>query len=392
MRINKVMALGYLGKNLLWAGSPLMNFVSTGSRTYNADYCRRAAAAFAELLELSESGATHHALLPFENYHNNFYTNSQNWAMPGGTEAIFRAAYIDANDSNWGTSKQYQPAILVGGDVKFLPTANYVKNYGMANGLPLPEDITQADPASGYDPEHPWKGRDPRFYHDIVYDGVRAVQGSMPPDVVQHRFANLFTGGSYRNLSTGSRTGFLNYKFIPITANNFDEGFAFGNSLHINIPYMRLADIYLMYAEAAAVGYNSPFGSDPNFSKTAVDAINVIRDRAGVGHVDGRFLGSLEAFMPELRRERAVELAFESHRFNDLRRWMLLIERPYTVKTSLEFDRAGEFHTSDPTQNRVTNMREVVILERNYSERHYWLPLKVADVTIYPEFYQNPGW
>jgi hypothetical protein len=214
----------------------------------------------------------------------------------------------------------------------------------------------------------------------------------MPPDVVQHRFANLFTGGSYRNLSTGSRTGFLNYKFIPITANNFDEGFAFGNSLHINIPYMRLADIYLMYAEAAAVGYNSPFGSDPNFSKTAVDAINVIRDRAGVGHVDGRFLGSLEAFMPELRRERAVELAFESHRFNDLRRWMLLIERPYTVKTSLEFDRAGEFHTSDPTQNRVTNMREVVILERNYSERHYWLPLKVADVTIYPEFYQNPGW
>jgi hypothetical protein len=41
LRINKIMALGYLGKNYLWAGSPLMNSVSGGSRTYNAEYCKK---------------------------------------------------------------------------------------------------------------------------------------------------------------------------------------------------------------------------------------------------------------------------------------------------------------------------------------------------------------
>jgi len=96
--------------------------------------------------------------------------------------------------------------------------------------------------------------------------------------------------------------------------------------------------------------------------------------------------------MKELRRERAVELSFEKHRFNDLRRWLLLIENPYTLKTSVEFDRAGEFNTEDPTLNRVINIREEVILERNYTSKHYWLPLKNADVNIYPEFQQNPGW
>ncbi|WP_316633998.1 RagB/SusD family nutrient uptake outer membrane protein, partial [uncultured Flavobacterium sp.] len=58
LRINKIMALGYLGKNYLWAGSPLMNKVSTGSDTYNAEYCKKAASAFAELLSITESGSS----------------------------------------------------------------------------------------------------------------------------------------------------------------------------------------------------------------------------------------------------------------------------------------------------------------------------------------------
>ena len=44
-----------------------------------------------------------------------------------------------------------------------LPTANLVEMYGMANGLPLD------DPQSGFDKRHPFKNRDPRFYHDVVF-------------------------------------------------------------------------------------------------------------------------------------------------------------------------------------------------------------------------------
>jgi hypothetical protein len=270
--------------------------------------------------------------------------------------------------------------------------------------LPI-KDPTKADPESGYDPEYPWRGRDPRFYNDIIYDGVRMVQGSIPNVSEQpNRYANLFHDGigsnpgvggvgSYRSLNTGSRTGYLLYKFIPITLNKFDNGHSYDKALHVKIPWMRLADIYLMYAEAAAQGYNSPLGKAPSYNRTAVDAINVIRARAGVSPVHSQFLGSLTSFMSEVRRERAVELAFEGHRFNDLRRWLLLIEKPYTLKTALFFDRAAPLDpTKDPKTNRVRNLRQEVILERNFSERHYWLPLKNAEVNMYLEFSQNPGW
>lgn len=393
LRINKIMALGYLGKNYLWAGSPLMNSVSGGGTSYNADYCKKAAEAFAELLKLCESGEAPYRLLPFAQYYTNFYTTGQNWQMPGGTEAIFRGPYYGANGSNWGTSKQYSPLIISEGDVKFLPTANYVDNYGMANGLPI-KDITKADPESGYNPEYPWKGRDPRFYNDIVFDGVRMVAGSIPnANEVNNRFANLHTGGSYRDIATGSRTGYLLFKFVPRTANKYDQGYGYDKSLNIHLPYMRLADIYLMYAEAAAQGYGSPMGKAGTYTKTSVDAINVIRDRAGVGHVDAKFLASLDVYMEELRRERAVELSFEGHRFNDLRRWLMISKSPYTLKKSVEFDRATTLDpTKDPKDNRVLNIRESLILERKFTDKHNWLPLKVNDVNLYLEFAQNPGW
>ncbi|MBO9729731.1 MAG: RagB/SusD family nutrient uptake outer membrane protein [Chitinophaga sp.] len=389
LRINKIMALGYLGKNYLWAGSPLMNYVSTGSKTYNTTYCQKAAEAFGELLQKCESGDAPYSLVDFSKYYTNFYSAGQNWLMPGSTEAIFRGPYYGAHGSTYGTAKQYGPALLTEEAITFVPTANYVDYYGMANGLPI-KDIMQADPESGYDPAYPWKGRDPRFYNDIVFDGVKCVQGATTDE--KNRYANLYTGGSYRDISSGSRSGYLLYKFIPMTANRFDNGWSYDKALNIHLPYMRLADVYLMYAEAAAAGYGTATGKSGNYSKTALDAINVIRDRAGAGHVAARFTGTLDGFMSEVRRERAVELSFEGHRFNDLRRWMLLIQSPYTLKKSVEFDRSPTFSTTDPKNNKVLNLRESVILERKYSEKHYWFPLKNADANMYLEFPQNPGW
>jgi len=391
LRINKVMALAYLGKNYLWAGSPLMNFQSTGSKTYHTDYCKKAAQAFGELLSLVESGQTNYALVPMANIHLNFYTTGQNWTMPGSTEAIFRGPYIDAWVSNWGTSKQYIPLEVGDGDLKFNPTANYVDYYGMKNGLPI-KDITQSDAESGYNAEYPWKDRDPRFYKDIIFDGAKVVQGNMAATEEKNRNANLYTGGSYRDIRTGSQTGYVLRKFIPLTANKYDQAYSYGTNLHIYVPYMRLSDVYLMYAESAMMASNSATGKADNYNKTAVDAINVVRDRAGVDHINAKFLGSAESLLPELRRERAVELAFEGHRFNDLRRWLLLTEAPYTQKKSVSFDRSGTFNTIDPSQNRVVNLKENVLLERKFTSKHYWLPLKVRDVNMYSEYYQNPGW
>lgn len=385
LRINKIMALGYLGKNLLWAGSPLMNKESTGNESYNQEYCKRAAEAFGELLTLVESGKTQYALVDFENYSSIFYTQAQDRLMPGSTEAIFRGPSYGWNDTNWGLSKQFGTSVLNDTGVASLPTANYVNYYGMANGLPLD------DAESGFDKTHPWEGRDPRFYNDIVYDGVKVVLGGNI-DTEDHRYANLYTNGNFRDVTAGSRTGYLLYKFIPINCNKNDDGYAYSKTFHIHLNWMRLADIYLMYAESAANAFGAANGKTANAPMTALDAVNKIRERAGVDAVNSKFTGTLDNFMSELRRERAVELAYEGHRFNDLRRWLLLDKSPYNIKTSQEFIRSGEFDMDNPKQNAVSGWREQTILTRNFTEKHYWLPLKISDTSMYLEFGQNPGW
>ena len=389
-RINKITALDYEGKSLLWAASPLvkncddkMN-VNGNASTYDYDtnYAQQAAEALGELLALVETGQTQYKLVDFADYSDLFYTWNKNMLPPGSTENILRDIPADAwQNSHFGVFTEFGGSILTGGKAASQPTANYVNYYGMKNGLPLD------DPESGFDPTHPWKNRDPRFYHDIVYDGVKVVEGAIEPDA--NRYANLYTGGTYRDDINESRTGYLLYKFIPMIANNYDMGSTY-NKLYIDVPYLRLADCYLMYAEAcAAVGGAT---AKAKCSLTALDAVNKIRERAGVAGVAAKFTGNKDKFMDEVRRERAVELAFEGHRFNDLRRWLLLDKAPYNIKTSQEFVRAGEFDPKNPQNTEVSGFKEKTILTRHFTSKHWWMPLKKKDTSIYPEMFQNPGW
>ena len=389
LRINKIWALSMLGKTYLYASSPLMANGINGPRTYDTELAKKAADAFGKVLSMVENGETQYALVDFEDYSSLFYTIQLGWLMPGGSEAIIRSPTYGA-DSYWRQMNSYQPSPMAQGDgIVLAPAANYVNYYGMANGLPLD------DPESGFDPTHPWKGRDPRFYNNFIYDGVKVVSGTITNESDEvWRYANLHTGGNYVNdPRTVSRTGYLNYKFIPLGANIWDNTYGYSYATHFHLSWLRLADVYLMYAEAAAQGYGSPSGKSSNFSKNAVDALNTVRERAGVEPISNKYTSSLNSFMDELIRERAVELSFEGHRFNDLRRWLLLTEYPYNIKTRQHFDRAAPLDTEvDPKENEVRNFREEVIVERNLTNKHYWLPFNTDDVSIYPEFYQNPGW
>ena len=391
LRITKVAALGYLGKTLLWAGSPLMNEENLGgtadSTDYNKDYCKRAAEAFGELIQLVDGGNTKYGLLPFSEYSNNFRTNDGTRRIAGQdktgeiVEAVFRGPCYGWNLQ---MSHSYTGMDLNDAGVLNIPTANYINYYGMANGLPL------TDPVSGFDKTRPWQGRDPRFYHDVIYDGFKLVQGTLSAANEKWRYAEMFTGGISRNVIRGSRTGYYLLKFIDNDCNKYDDGYGWSHQYHIHLPYMRLADVYLMYAEAAAQAAGSPSGMY-YCSLTSLDAVNKIRRRAGVADVAVKYTRDLNEFMRELRRERAVELSYEGHRFNDLRRWKLLDVYPYNIKTSQEFIRVNT-NKNNPQLNQVADFKEVEILRRDFSKKHYWLPLKKTDTSMYLEFEQNPGW
>ena len=415
LRITKVCALGYLGKVLLWAASPLNNLgaevgASKNGDTYryNVEFAAKAADALGEALSEVNSGKTPYALAEYKydniydhvasedsktNFSDIFRTTGKGWKQPGSTEAILRAPYIGANGSNWNFTKNWGIKIneIVQHDaVIHQPTANYVNYYGMANGLPLD------DPESGFDPTHPFKGRDPRFYHDIVFDGFQYINttiGKENPDY-QFKYVQMYTGSNLRSSSSqGCRTGYYCQKLVPHQANRYDVMYEWGGALQCDLPYMRLADIYLMYAEAGAAVQGANYKSN-KCNLTAVDAINVLRDRVEAGHVADKYAANQQKFMDEVRRERAVELAFEGFRWNDLQRWLLLTEYPYNIKTSQEFKRVGDFDYTkkDPRDAEVAGWSEKTILTRDFTEKHYLLPLKQSDVYLYPEFGQNPGW
>lgn len=392
LRVTRIAALGYLGKNLLWAASPLMNKVSTGDATFNKEMCQRAAEAFGELLTLVETGKTQYGLLDFDEYSANFFTKDQNHKLPGRnkdnsvTEAVFMGPSFDWNTTLWNTIKEFGGEEINDAGVVLSPTANYIQNYGMVNGLPLD------DANSGFDPTHPWQNRDPRFYHDIIFDGCKVVQGSLSAANEKWRYADMQTDGLFRDVIRGSRTGYFNYKFIDITCNKYDDGYAYSHQCHIHLPWMRLSDVYLMYAEAVFEASGSAKALTRQCALSAEDAVNKVRRRAGISDVNARYVTDAAKFRSELRRERAVELAFEGHRFNDLRRWLLLDKAPYTVKTSQEFIRVGNNNALAPETNQVSGYSEKVLLTRQFTEKHYWLPLKRADVNMYLEFEQNPGW
>ena len=388
-RPNKIWALSYLGKCLLYAGSPLMeNGAQNSDRSYNTDYCQRAAEVLGKVLTMVDGGQTQYALVGFDKYSSLFYTKEQNWLLPGGTEAIMRSPSFGA-DSYWRQQNSYQIQDIAEGDgIILCPAANYVNYFGMANGRPLD------DPASGFSTTQPWKDRDPRFYNNFIYDGVQMVKNASEEPFKSFKYANFYEGGNgVADPNKTSRTGYLNYKFIPIGANKKDTDYGYGKATHFHLAWLRLAEVYLLYAEAAAQAYGSANGKATTYAKTAVEAVNVIRKRAGVDPVADNYTTDLEKFMGELRRERAVELAYEGHRFHDLRRWKLLTEYPYNIKTMQKFDRAEEFDPkADPKERKVLNFREVIVTQRKLTSKHYWLPFNNDDVMMYPEFYQNPGW
>ncbi len=371
-RINKFHALGYLGKALLYAASPMINEEATGNNSFNAELCGQAAKAFGELLTLVDQPGAPYKLQTWATWNDNFY--KMNNLRPGGTECIMSPTIYDRTRVRNSTLGATSPSSfgLNSGSSADVPTHNYIKNYAMANGLPID------DPESGFNPNDPWTGREPRFYKNIAIDGEKwwATAGA-------DQFAQLYNGGRHRSIiNPASVTGYYQKKFNALSPT---YSLSQSGAVMAYVPYLRLADIYLMYAEA--VNFSSGGGpqvTSGNYTMTAEQAMNVVRTRAQLPALKAKYTANKDVFFEEIVRERAVELAFEGARFCDLRRWNRNADPRYLDKTAIDFDRGSN--------GKPINIKERLIVRRVAEKKHNWLPIQVKFTKQYEGFPQNPGW
>lgn len=393
-RLTKFSALSVLGKCQLYAGSPLMNYEASGDKTFNAGYCKKAAATLKKVIDLAKSTGKK-GLQPWSKIDRVFFTYDR-------TSADTREALLIPIASN-------TPAIQIRGlmycmfspkndmtgtyGCQYYINLNYEfsKNFGMANGLP----ITEKD--SGYDETDPWSHRDPRFDKWVCKDNDKVTE--TPPKDPTDQYAQFYRGGRHRGSGNNEvYTGIGTKKFWDTKCNAKDTPLIINttNTYLLNPPLIRLADVYLMYAEAVSWGYGSPMSTVPSDPEplTAVDAVNTVRARAGSADggttngmppLDARYHNDQSKFFELLIQERAMELLFESQRFCDLRRWLRNSDPRYTAITGINFDR-------DPVTAKPINMEEFLIKNRVVDDRHNWLPLPADQVALYEGFYQNPGW
>jgi len=257
-------------------------------------------------------------------------------------------------------------------------TQAQVDAYFMANGLPI------TDPASGYQSTgfsnyqapfdfeerstfNQWVDREPRFYVGITY--TNSVWLFPDNNTGQPIITNMeFSGNSGRSRSTSdvSPTGYI------VRKNVFPDDGTRG------CPYLRLAEIYLDYAEA--LNESDPGNAD------ILTYLNLIRERAGVPQYGAgtnpiAVPASQGEMREAIRRERRVELAFESVRYFDTRRWKIA-----------EQTDAGPFYGMDMTKNGDDFYKKTQLETRVFKKRDYLFAIPANEVLRNPLIKQNTGW
>lgn len=241
------------------------------------------------------------------------------------------------------------------------PTQELVDAFPMENGLAI------TDPASGYDPGHPYDNRDPRLGATVFYNGSQWLK----------RKVETFDGGLDKpnKVQRQTRTGYYMRKFL---ADNSNQG-AYSNENH-NFPIFRYAGILLDYAEA-----------ENELGETAVayEQLEQIRKRAGIAAGDDGLYGLKENMtMDEMREaihnERRIEMAFEEQRFWDERRWK-------TAETDFNTTLHGMVITRDADGNlsyQVTPVATILFT----TPKMYLYPIPYKETAGNPSVTQNPGW
>ena len=253
------------------------------------------------------------------------------------------------------------------------PSQNLVDAFPMTNGYPI------TDSRSGYNPQAPYADRDARLAAYILYDGQTIGSGNTT--IITGTYGDNNVNGLNYTVGYSTRTGYYMRKLLRPDVNLNPSNITNQKSYDARI---RWTEIFLDYAEAAneAVG---PEAAVAGSKWTAKSVIRSLRERAGIcAGVDDPYLNecaqSKEKMRELIRNERRLELCFENHRFYDLRRWQVDLNKlNETVKgAEISAPNAG-FKTIDVEQ-------------RSYKQHQFFGPIPYSEILKYDALQQNSGW
>ena len=239
-------------------------------------------------------------------------------------------------------------------------------------------------PGSGYDANDPFAGRDPRLKGTILTDGDM-FQGSR----VETWYGTERNGEIDTNTGTGigkdgmgihpdaTKTGvyvrkYLNDGSAPLLIQQYYSG--------QDCIIFRLGEIYLNAAEAAV-----ELGKEAD----ARNFIEPIRTRAGLEQNLNLQSFAGENLKNRIRNERKIELAFEDHRYWDLRRWRMAEE---ALSVQIQGFRSLRHIDNAGTESFTYSIILAESQKMNFYPRHYYIPIGQDRINNNPKLLENPGY
>lgn len=384
---NGVAAKALKARALLYAASPLNNV--NGAKDWED-----AAIACWEAIQLAHQ--YQYELLPLEQYTDNFYgtkyTNEHLWAWYAGTRTYNNSNLQGVLCGPFQGATSYTSGLC--------PTQNLVDMFETKWGEPLntAADREKAIAAGHYNEQDPYANRDPRFYLDIIYNQADIVWGSADGKIgeVKNK-ANIF----YHIDETGkvkySSLLAQNYQGITRTGyyvRKFTNDMSVKNKVttHMTDPLLRLTELYLNYAEAANEAYG-PAGKAPGASLSAVEALNVVRNRVNMPDINQAFTVNADVFRERIKNERTIELYTEGHRYFDLRRWK---DAPKVMSSRLygmDIQHVGK-SAEYPTGFKYTRIELSEDRQPKWKDAMYYLPFNTDEYYKMKNFDTslNPIW
>lgn len=314
------------------------------------------------------------------NYYELFHTLEDN-------EEVILARYFTTGD-RFSINQNYRPHIYHGPNGFHqwggtTPIQQMVDAYQMEDG----SEFSWDDPAQA---NNPYENRDPRFYGTILYDGAEFRE--RPSDAINMDRDGVIQSIRQIELPNGNTVPGIDTRESPIEPwNGTWSGYYLRKILDENaspqlgqVPgmwiFFRYGEVLLNYAEASI-----ELGEEVD----ARNALNQIRRRAGMPEFDATVTG--QELEDQYRYERRIELAFEEHRFFDIRRWMI-------APDVMNEDAGGIIITAEATDraDRSTytnyNYELMTYQNRSWDDKMYFYPISQDEMNRNSELVQNPGY